>query len=388
MSRTNNRVVQIARLAATCVMMMFALAACDQDTPGAQQPAPPPTVIVEKARMEDLASAATFTGRVEAIDTVQIRARVSGFLKGRYFQEGHEVKKGDLLFEIEREPFEIALAQAEANLASAKASLMFAKQTYDRAVQLEQRKVTSKANLDDASAKLQEAEAAIKAREADVEKAKLDLSYTRITAPMDGLIGRAAYSTGAYLTATSNPLATLVRQDPIYVTFPVPQRLLLDVRKRGQKNQNAYVELILPDGSTYDQKGEIKFADVQATSSTDSVLIRASVPNPKRLLVDRQIVDVRVVSKQPEPMLVISQSAMLLDQQGAYVLVVGDDNKVAVKRIVTGEQRGSLIVVEKGLSAGERVIVSGHQKARPGTPVSPQAAEPASTAAATDQAAE
>lgn len=354
------------------------LAGCDAQPVAQQGPgaAPPPTVVVEPAKIEDLASSRTYTGRVEAIDTVAIRARISGFLKSRNFQEGGEVKEGDLLFEIEREPFEIAVSQAEANLASSKAALTLAQQTYDRNEQLARRNVTSQANLDDARAKLDEAQATIKAREADVRKAKLDLSYTQITAPFTGLISRAGSSMGAYLTAPSDPLATVVKQDPMYVTFPVPQRLLLEVRKEGRGPESVYVQLILSDGTAYEEKGKIEFVDVQATSSTDSVLIRATMPNPNRLLVDRQIVDVRVVRKEPERKLVINQSALMLDQQGAYVLTVGDDNKVTMQRIQTGDQRGALIVVDSGLKENQRVIVSGQQKVQPGGQVSPQTASP------------
>jgi membrane fusion protein, multidrug efflux system len=357
------------------LVMLGLLSGCGQESTSRQAVAPPPTVVVEKAAMQDLASAETFTGRVEAIDTVQIRARVSGFLKARHFTEGSMVERDSLLFEIEPELFEIALAQANANLANAQAALTLARQTYDRNQELVSRNVTSQARLDDARAALEQAQAAIKARQADVEKAKLDLSYTRITAPMGGLIGRAAFSSGAYLTAQSNPLATLVRHDPIYLTFPVPQRLLVEVRKEGVAADGVYVEAVLSDGTTYAHKGQIKFVDVQATSSTDSVLVRATMPNPDQLLVDRQIVEVRVVRNAPQSRLVISQSALLLDQQGAFVLAVTPENKVAMKRIRTGEQSGPSIVVEDGLAVGDQVIVSGHQKARPGEVVAPQSAQ-------------
>lgn len=382
MTKTINR-LQVRMLTVVGVAATVLFAGCDAQTAaqtGAGAAPPPPTVVVEPAKIEDLASSRTYTGRVEAIDTVAIRARVSGFLKSRNFQEGGEVKEGDLLFEIEREPFEIAVSQAEANLASSKAALTLAQQTYDRNEQLARRNVTSQANLDDARAKLDEAQAVIKAREADVRKAKLDLSYTQITAPFTGLISRAGSSMGAYLTAPSDPLATVVKQDPMYVTFPVPQRLLLEVRREGRGPESVYVQLILSDGTAYEQKGAIEFADVQATSSTDSVLIRATMPNPDRLLVDRQIVDVRVIRKEPERKLVINQSALMLDQQGAYVLTVGDDNKATMQRIQTGDQRGSLIVVESGLKESQRVIVSGQQKVQPGAQVSPQLAAPNSGA--------
>ncbi|MCC2098047.1 MAG: efflux RND transporter periplasmic adaptor subunit [Hyphomicrobiales bacterium] len=337
-------------------------------------------MIVEKVEMKDLTAAETFTGRIEATDTVQIMARVTGFLKGRHFVQGSLVKKGSLLFEIDAAPFRIALDQAQANLASAKAAQNLAQQTFDRNQALSQRNVASKAQLDSARAALEQAKAVVAARVSDVDKAKLDLSYTRITAPIDGLIGRAAVSEGAYITASTGALATLVRRNPIYVTFPVPQRTLAEVRKAGKPAngaapaQNVYVEIVLSDGSKYQHRGTIKFFDVQATVSTDAVLVRAEVPNPDGLLVDRQVVEAHVVRKAPERKLVMSQSAMLLDQKGPYALVVGDDNKVVMRRISTGEQQGPLIVVTDGLKAGERVIVSGQQKARPGVTVAPQAA--------------
>lgn len=345
-----------------------------------QPAAQPPAVVVDKVELKALTDSESFTGRIEAIDTVQIVARVSGFLKGRHFVQGSLVSKGSLLFEIESEPFRIALDQAQANLASAKAGQNLAQQTFDRNQTLSERNVASKAQLDSARAALEQAKAVVAARVADVDKAKLDLTYTRILAPIDGLIGRAAVSEGAYITASTGALATLVRRDPIYVTFPIPQRLLLDVRKDRNAEKNAassdsvFVELVLSDGSKYQHRGKIKFVDVQATVSTDSVLVRAELPNPDGVLVDRQVVEAHVVRKEPERRLVMSQSAMLLDQKGAYALVVGQDNKVAMRRIVTGQQKGPLIVVTEGLKAGEKVIVSGQQKVRPGIMVAPQMA--------------
>jgi membrane fusion protein (multidrug efflux system) len=252
-----------------------------------------------------------------------------------------------------------------------------AQQTFDRTSDLANRNVTSQANLDTARSGLAQAQATARAQEAALQTAQLNLGYTRIEAPMDGRVGRTAYSVGNLVGPTSEPLVTIVAQDPMYVTFPVPQRILLAVRKAGQGPDSVTVELRLGDGSVYGEKGAIQFAEVQATSSTDSVIVRATIANPKRLLVDQQLVSVRVIRKQPESKLVIPQAALVLDQQGAYVLAVDASNKVGIKRIVAGEQRGPMLVVTSGLAAGDRVIVSGHQKARPGAVVAPTEAQDA-----------
>lgn len=350
------------------------LAACGSESPPKQQATPPPSVVTEAAALRDVAQERSFTGRIEAIDKVQVRARVQGFLKARHFEEGKEVKAGDFLLEVEHEPFEIAVRQAEANLASSQAALTLGQQTYDRTEELAGRGTSSKANLDSARSGLIQAQSNVKAREADLQTAKLNLGYTRITALMDGKVGRSAFSVGNFIGPESGTLLLLVKQDPVYVTFPIPQWLLLQVRKAGQGADSVFIKLRLGDGSIYEPRGQIAFVDVQATSSTDSVTVRATIPNPERLLIDQQLVNVLVIRKEPEHKLVVSQSALLLDQQGPYVLAVDGENKVAIKRIATGEQRGANIVVERGLAAGERVIVSGHQKARPGAVVNPQAA--------------
>ncbi len=365
------------RIATLGLFISLALTGCGPDSSQNPLQTPPPSVVVESARMQDITQQRTFTGRIEAIDTVKVRARVLGYLNKRGFEEGAEVKKGQLLFEIEREAFEIAVREAEANLASVKAALTLAKQTFNRNNKLVKQNSLSKASLDDAQAALLQAKATVQVREAELSDAKLNLGYTRIMAPMDGRVGRTAYSVGNLVGSDSNSLVSLVAQDPMYVSFPVPQWLLIEVRKAGRGSDSVFVKLQLPDGSTYDQQGQIRFAEVQGNSTTDSVTVRASIPNPDRLLVDQQLVQVSVIRKEPEEKLVISQSALLLDQQGTYVLAMGDDNTVQIKRITTGQQQGPLIVVESGLTVADKVIVSGHQKVRPGAKVTPQMAEDA-----------
>lgn len=363
------------RIATLPLCLCFMLVSCDSPPPKTQAKAVPAPVTVEKVRMQDLAATNTYTGRIEAIDSVDLRARVSGYLQKRPFTEGSLVKAGDLLFEIEREPYEIALKQAKANLASAEGTLLNAKQDFERKDELAKKQFSSEAVRDDAKATLTQAQGALQARKADVEQATLNLSYTRILAPMDGLISRSSYSKGAFLSPQSGTLATLVRHDPIYVTFPVPQHVLLSVRRKGQGSDSVFVELLLSDGSLYKHKGKIDFAEVQATASTDSVLVRASVPNPDKLLVDKQVVDVRVVGKETEKKLVLPQPALLVDQLGSYVLAVDENNKVIQKRLKTGKQRGVYMEVISGLKEGDKVIVSGLQRIRPGLLVKPEMAE-------------
>jgi membrane fusion protein (multidrug efflux system) len=339
----------------------------------AQSPAvaPSPSVVVETIRLRDAVDEATYIGRVQAIDKVSIRARIAGFLASRGFEEGKEVTKDQVLFTLEKEPYEAALALAQANLANAKAVLELAQATYNRTKPLADRGTTSQAVLDDATSKLAQARASVQGQEAAVRQAELNLGYTQITAPMDGRTGRATYSVGEYVGPSSNPLVVLVRQDPMYVAFPVPQRVLLAVRREGRTADSVLIRLKLPDGSTYAHEGAIKFAEVEGNAGTDTITVRAELPNPERLLVDQQIVGVSVLAKKPELRLMMSQAALLLDQQGAYVLRVTPENKVEMRRIEVGEQRGPLIVIRSGLAEGDRVITGGQQKVRPGITVEP-----------------
>jgi membrane fusion protein (multidrug efflux system) len=273
--------------------------------------------------------------------------------------------------------------QAQGAVKQAQAVLTDAQLQLDRGLQLVKNQNIPQSEVDLRRARRDKADGDLMAAEAQLETAQLDLGYTDIAAPFDGRIGQKAYSVGAYVTPQSGALATLVSQDPIYVTFPVSSRELLAVRKaaadKGQDASRFQVKLRLPDGTAYDQTGTIDFVDVEVNQATDSVTVRAKFPNPKRLLVAGQIAGVMVEEAEPQQALVVPQAAVLADQAGPYVLTVDGQGKVEQRRVKLGEGQGTDIVVQDGLKGGERVIVEGLQRVRPGqaVQVAAEAAKPA-----------
>ena len=365
------------------VMFLFGIALAlfgcgdgKQTNPAAS--APPPAVTVVKVSAEEIRPTATFTGRIEAKDKVDLRARVDGFLEKRLFTEGADVKEGDLLFVIEKGLYQAAIDQVKASIETAEATLKLADIEAERQTQLMARNVGAQAKVDEVTAKQGEARGNLLAQKAALEKAQLQLSYTDIRAPIAGRIGRSAMSVGNFVGPSSNALATIVSQDPIYVTFPVTQREILAVRKEqtGNVTDQYVIYVQLADGSRYDQPGKINFLDVTVNQGTDTALVRAIFSNPRRILVDGQLVKVVAEFGKGESALVVPQQAMQIDQTGSYVLVVDQDNKIQVRRIETGASRGASVVIRKGLTADERVVTEGIQRVRPGQVVSPAEAKP------------
>jgi len=339
---------------------------------------PPPAVTVVKVVAEEVKPTASFTGRVEAINKVDLRARVDGFLEKRLFTEGSTVKEGDLLFVIEKGLYQAAVDEAKAGVEKAEATLQLADLEVERQTDLFKRNVAAKAKLEEVTAKQGEARGALLAEKAALEKAQLQLSYTDIRAPITGRIGRATISVGNFVGPSSGPLATIVSQDPIYVSFPVTQREILEFRKeyggRPAADAEQAIYLRLADGSRYPEPGKIDFLDVKVNPGTDTVQVRAVFPNPDRILVDGQLVAVVAETRKGESALMVPSQALQLDQTGPFVLVVDKDNKVEVRRVELGDSRGTRIVVRKGLAAGELVITEGIQKVRPGQVVQPSEA--------------
>jgi membrane fusion protein (multidrug efflux system) len=333
---------------------------------------------------KDVTPATGFVGRVVATDKVELRARVQGFLQKRLFTEGQDVKAGDLLFVIEPEPFQAAVTQAEADLASAQADAQNATLQLGRAEELVKKQNIPVATRDDRAATAAMATARVKEREAGLQVAKINLTYTEIRAPVAGRIGLAKYSEGNLVGPDSGTIATLVSQDPIYATFQVSQREILEAQRRmaaaGTNSGSLVVRLKLPDGTDYAQPGKVNFLDVQVDQGTDTTTVRAEFPNPERLLVDGAFVNVSVEKGTPTPSLVIPQSALQVDQAGPFALVVNNEKKVEIRRLTLGRADGTDMTVEKGLNEGDLVIVEGIQKVRPGAVVEPTTVPPATSA--------
>jgi membrane fusion protein (multidrug efflux system) len=367
------------RLGALCGLG-FALAGCgDGKQANPQVAAPPPAVTVIKVATADVTPTASFTGRIEAIFKVDLRPRVDGFLQKRLFREGADVSEGDLLLVIEKGLYEAAVDQAKAAIVSAEATLKLADIEVGRQTELLSRSVGAQARVDEVTAKQGEARGNLLAQKAALAKAQLQLSYTDIAAPIAGRIGRANVSVGNFVGPNSGILATIVSQDPIYVNFPVSQREILAVRKeqRGLKPAEYVIYLQLADGSRYASSGQLNFLDVTVNQGTDTVQVRATFPNPNRILVDGQIVNVIVELGKGENTVQIPQHAFQIDQSGTFVLVVDKDNKIQVRRIELGEFVGMNVNVTKGLNVGETIVTEGIQRVRPGQVVQPNEVKPA-----------
>jgi len=338
----------------------------------AQQPAAPATIPVGTvvASEQSVTPSLEFVGRIEAINHVEIKARVTGYLEEVLFKEGEAVKEGAPLYRIEKGQFEAAVKQAEGALERAKSAKVLTEIQLQRAKDLLATNSGTVVARDQALAADQQAHAAILEAEANLQSAQINLGYTDIAAPIAGKISRTNITKGNVVGPDKGTLTTLVSQDPMYVTFPVSLREFLSKSKTSQATDMARfkVKLRYSDGSLYDQDGTVNFLDVVANRSTDTVLARASIANPKGGLIDGELMTVVVETREPEKKIVIPQAALIADQGGIYVFVV-EDGKAAIRRIKVGRAHGTGIIVESGLAGGELVVVEGLQSVRPGAAV-------------------
>jgi membrane fusion protein, multidrug efflux system len=336
----------------------------------AAQASPPPAVSVTPVVSRQVTATGDFIGRVAAVDKVDIVARVPGFIEERNFTEGQQVKTGDLLFRIEQATYKAAVDQQSANLAKAKATEVNANLQLQRSQALVRNDNVPQATVDQLSAAEQSAQADVLQAQALLEQAQVNLGYTEIRAPINGRIGLANFTVGNLVGPSSGRLATIVSQDPIYVTFQASEADIIEYKHRiatsADKNPHVTLHIKLPDGVLYQYPGITNFLDVQVEADTDTVVVRAQFPNPEGMLIPGGIVGVIVERGAPRPSLVVPQSAILLDQAGNYVMVVNDAKTVEQRRVTIGVEQGRDIVVESGLKEGELVIVEGIQKVRPG----------------------
>ena len=354
--------LKVAILVVSCCLGISAHA--QQGQPSA---APVGTVYAER---KPIARTLDFVGRVEAIERVEVKARVTGYLDAVLFKEGDLIKNGDPIYRIEKGLFEAAVMQAQGALERAKAQKILTAIELQRAENLLAQRAASVADRDRALAADKQADATIMAAEADLATAKINLGYTDIVSPIIGKISKTNITKGNVVGPSSGVLTKIVSQDPMYVTFPVSQREFLRAEESSRQAnlKSIKVRIRFSDGSIYGQLGEMNFVDVTVDRSTDTVLARATIPNPTGALIDGQLVRVTLESGTPEEKVVVPQAALIADQQGVYVFVV-EDGKAAIKRIKTGGPNGTGMVVDAGLSGGEQVIVEGLQGVRPGAPV-------------------
>jgi membrane fusion protein (multidrug efflux system) len=364
----------------------------------AQAPGGPPAVGVVRAQKKPITETSEFVGRIQATDRVALVARVTAFLEQLLFTEGAEVNKGDLLYLLEQPPFQADLAAKQATVQQAQAQLANATIAYNRAASLLKTPAGQQSTVDDARATMLSDAAQVQNAEAQLKQSQINLNYTEIRAPISGKIGRTSVTVGNVVSPSSGVLATIVSQDPMYVVFPIALRTGLELRDRYAEKGgfNAVViKLRLPNGKIYNQTGKLNFVDNVVSQSTDTIILRGSIPNPPlgdgkvggaavRELTDGEFVSVILEGVEPVELLTIPRAAVLSDQRGDYVYTVGADNKVQQTRVQLGQSTPAEASVLSGLTEGAMVVVDGVQRVRPGVVVSPGPASPPVTASASD----
>ena len=362
------------RAPALCLGLL-ALTACGKKEQGPPQ-MPPPQVGVITAQPQNEPLTKDLVGRLSAFRSADVRARVAGVLLKRDYVEGTDVKKGQLLFQIDPAPLKAALAAAEAALAQAQATYTNARVNAARARELAPKGYVSKSDLDNALASERTAAAAVQAARANVQTARINLGYASVTAPIAGRAGQQQVTEGALVGNGSATLLTTVDQiDPLYVNFTMSVADMEQLRQAQSKGNvtlaqpdQASVQVTLPDGSAYAEAGTLDFTSATVDPATGAMDLRAKIPNPKHSLLPGMYVTLQAKLGEQHKVFLIPQQAVLRDTVGAYVFVVGADGKAKRHDVTTGNMSGGDWVVTGGIAAGDQVVVSGVQNVRDGAP--------------------
>jgi membrane fusion protein (multidrug efflux system) len=366
-----------------CVLAAI-LSACPLLSATGQPNMGPPAVGVVRAERMPIIETNEFLGRIEAISRVSLVARVTAYLDQRMFTEGTEVKQGDLLYKLESAPFEADVLAKQAALAQVDALLQYANVSLTRQQRLLNTPAGQQSNYDNALSQQRSEAAQLLAAQANLRTSNINLAYTEIRAPITGRISRTAVTEGNVVGPTTGTLATIVSQDPMYVTFPVATRAVLDLRARyaAHGGFNAVrVKIRLPTGQIYPQDGKLDYIDPTISTNTDTLLARAAIPNPllpdgTRALIDGEFVQVLMQGLTPLEVLGVPRAAILSDQQGDYVYKVAAGDKAERMPVKLGQSTPSMAAIISGLDVGDMVISEGIQRVRPGMKVIPGPASP------------
>jgi membrane fusion protein (multidrug efflux system) len=360
----------------------IALNACSKPPP---PPPPPPDVVVAEVVKKDVPVFQEWVGTTEGNISAQIRARVQGYLQKRSYEEGSLVHTGDLMFVIDPRPYQSALDQAKGELGRAEAATTKTQQDVARYTPLAAQQAISQEELDNAVQASRAAKATADSARAAVEKAQLNLDWTQVKSPIDGIAGIAVAQVGD-LVGESTVLTTVSQVDPIKVSVPISEQDYLKFASRlsvpPPADREGRLELVLSDGSVYPERGTVSVANREVDVKTGTLMVVALFPNPRNLLRPGQYAKVRATTDTHKDAMLVPERAVQDLQGTRQVAVVGADNKVSMRAVQTGPSMGNLIVINAGLKPGERVVVEGVQKVRDGVTVNPKPAEPAPSATA------
>ncbi|MFO1205029.1 MAG: efflux RND transporter periplasmic adaptor subunit [Burkholderiales bacterium] len=368
--------IVVRALQALAVALSLALAACGK-APEAHphEPSGPPPVSVAPALEKQIVETDEFPGRIEAIDHVEVRARVTGYIQSVHFKSGAEVKKGDLLFLIDPRPFEAIVAQAQATLVNTRAQLDLARTVLARNEALLAERATSKREYDEAAAAVRSLEAQLRANQAALDTARLNLSYTRVTAPVSGRVGKAEITPGNLVQGevpNSPVLTTVVSMHPIYASFEVDEGAFLKYIGRS-RGGTLPVAVGLADESGFPHEGKLEFVDNRVDPQSGTVRMRAVLDNQSGRFTPGLFARVKIGNAaQPRAAVLVTDRAIGTDQSKRFVLVVNGENKAEYREVKLGRIVDGLRVIESGLKPGELVVVNGLQRVRPGAPVTPE----------------
>ncbi len=350
-------------------------AAKTEKKPAAAAPAmPPPAVLVEKVALQSEGIEKKYVGWLEAIESVSLPSRVSGVLQKRLFKEGEAVKKGDLLFEIEDTTYVAQQRLAQSQVKQLEAELIFARNNYNRQKNLKDGNAVSEIVYEEAERALHTTEAALEGARARLVDATNNLSYTKISAPISGIIGKAAYSVGNYITPASGELANIVQSDPLYIRFALSDRDMSEMFEAPDPvtlKKNAGLRIVLPDGSIYPHPAEITMTDNRIDAGTGTLTIWATVKNPDGILRPGGYMPVLLRNTAAPQLPAVTLSSVMTGEQGSYVYVLEEGNKVAARPVELGRVNGPWQLLRAGLKVGETVISDGPHKEQPGAVVTP-----------------